>query len=116
MAEPRVSAMKYDTRSTPPRALRSSRSLFGDAGLPEAEKDAGAVARFIVDSKPKQLSVRDVRRKKIGGIASADRTHRAKDILVDTGWLVETSARDGNTKGRKQQTCDVNPALWSALQ
>jgi len=91
-----------------------ARRVFGDAALPLAERDAGALAHHIVATRSETLSIRDTYRSRIGGISDPGRAHRAAEILRDAGWLLEAhDSRSG--AGRKKISYDVNPDLWDAL-
>jgi putative DNA primase/helicase len=90
--------------------------VFGDAALPEPERDAGAIAQFIVATKLDAVNVRDIYRKRVGGITDAPRAHRAVDVLVDAGWIFDASTREGATSGRKRGDYQINPSLWGAIR
>lgn len=111
-AKAMMRAVAYYSDYLQPMALR----VFGDAGLPESERDAGAVAQYIVAIRPQFIHVRnDVYRKRIGGIADAARAQRAIDVLVEAGWLIDAATRDGPTSGRRKNLYAVSPELWDAL-
>lgn len=93
-----------------------AKRVFGDAMLPPAERDAGALARWIVEHRPGKLTVREVYRARIGGIATPDRARQALGVLVDAGWISEAPTRAGNTLGRMKDAYDVNVGLWQALE
>lgn len=90
--------------------------VFGDAALPQVERDAAAIARTIVATRPASINLReDIYRARVGGIKDADRAQRAVDVLVGSGWLVPTPVREGPTKGRSQNLFAINPAIWLVI-
>ncbi len=97
--------------------LPMAQRVFGDAGLPESERDAGAVAQYIRATRPEFIHVRnDIYRKRVGGISDASRAQRAIDGLVEAGWLFDAASRDGPNAGRRKNLYSVNPALWDAIK
>lgn len=95
-----------------PMALRA----FGAASLPQGERDATSIAKFIRSTGKTVIHLRnDIYRARIGGIANSDQAQKAAQVLIDAGWLLagETSEKK---PGRPKQEYRVNPALWSDLQ
>jgi len=89
--------------------------VFGDAALPQAERDAGALAKYIIARRPDAVKVRDIYRERIGGISDPDRAHKAVASLVESGWLIDAATRKGPSPGRRENLYAVNLSLWDAL-
>jgi len=91
-----------------PSALR----VFGDAALPEEERNAAALARYILKTKAQRINARDIRR--TSGIATlkvAADVEAATEALVDAGWLRGAGERAGDTPGKPRKDFIVNPAV-----
>jgi hypothetical protein len=91
-----------------PSAIR----VFGDAVLPEEERNAAALARHILKTKAQRINARDVRRK--SGIATlkvAADVDAATGALAEAGWLRDAKKRQGDTPGRQSKDYLVNPAV-----
>ncbi len=91
-----------------PSALR----VFGDAALPEEERNAAALARYIRKTKAQQINARDIRRS--SGIATlkvAADVEAATEALTEAGWLRPAPSREGDTPGRSSKNFIVNPAV-----
>jgi hypothetical protein len=92
-----------------PMALR----VYGDAALPEAERNAVTLARWIMQTKPKpqEVHVRTLQRhSRLPGLNTAEKIHAAAEILADANWLRRVDA--GGTRGRPKGIYAVNPALF----
>ncbi|WP_010162584.1 DUF3987 domain-containing protein [Sphingomonas sp. PAMC 26617] len=92
-----------------PSALR----VFGDAALPETERNAAALARYIVKNRATRINARDIRR--TSGIATlkhAQDVDAATEALEEAGWLRALKERQGNTPGRASKDYTVNPAVF----
>ncbi|MDY7525853.1 YfjI family protein [Sphingomonas sp. 10B4] len=93
-----------------PSALR----VFGDAALPEEERNAAALARYIQKTKPKQVNARDIRRSSgIPTLKQANDVDLAIEALIEAGWLRGSKHRDGSTPGQPRKDYAVNPAVLS---
>ncbi len=92
-----------------PSALR----VFGDAALPETERNAAALARYIVKTNATRINARDIRR--TSGIATlkhAQDVDAATEALEEAGWLRALKQRQGDTPGRASKDYTVNPAVF----
>ncbi len=105
-------AIEFYTSYLEPMARR----VFGDAALPESHRDAGAVAKWIVQTRATSFKMRDVYRNRVGGITDAARAQRALETLCDAGWIAEAAVPFRPTGGRRTEIFNVNPGLWLALQ
>jgi hypothetical protein len=92
---------------------------YGDAGVPEADRLATVVARWIVDKKimdktPAIINARDLRRAGgLPGLREIDKVKAALGVLVEADWLVPAPSRAGSGGGRKRDDYLVNPRLKS---
>jgi hypothetical protein len=92
--------------------LPMARRAFGDAALPESEKNACALARWIFKHKPRIINSRAILRgPRIGTIGKAAQLHSALDELEDAGWIVPCSSRAGESQGKTRNDYAVNPKL-----
>jgi hypothetical protein len=99
-------------------AIPMARRVFGEAALPQEERDARAVARWLIRQNPlpETINARDLRRMADGpGIRQADRIDAALDELADAGWVRPAPARAGGS-GRRRNDWAVNPALAEKVQ
>jgi hypothetical protein len=95
-------------------ALPMARRAFGEAALPEAERDARRLARWMLRQQPRRsvLNARELRREAHGpGIATASRIEAALTELAELGWVRRS---DASTGGRRRTDWEVHPALRSA--
>jgi hypothetical protein len=95
-------------------AVPMARRAFGEAALPEAERDARRLARWILQQSPtpEMLNARTLRRMANGpGIASSERIEAALAELAELGWVRPAPGRDGGGKGRQRSDWMVTPEL-----
>ena len=103
-----VSVLGFVDDYAKPSAVR----VFGDASLPEEERNAAALARFILKTKAQRINARDIRRS--SGIATlkvAGDVDAATEALAEAGWLRDAKQRQGDTPGRQSKDYLVNPAV-----
>src|SRR5215218_1347183 len=95
-------------------AVPMARRVFGEAGLPEAERDARRLARWYLRQpapRPATLNARALRRAPNGpGIPTAARITAALGELAELGWVRAAPAREGGA-GRQRADWTANPAL-----
>jgi hypothetical protein len=92
-----------------------ARRVFGDAAIPEAERDATTIARLIVERKIGAerdgryiLNRRtDVQRKRINRIRKVEEANSALDELREANWVRPVKVKTG---GRPRGDYEVNPA------
>ena len=83
--------------------------VLGEAALPEADRDAAALARAIVSRRATTLNARTIRREwRVSGLREAKSVKIAIDALVEAGWLTPTAGRSGETSGRRRSDYAVN--------
>jgi hypothetical protein len=94
-----------------PMALR----VYGDAALPQVERDAAVIARFIVRHRREKINAKALRREPgFNGPKDAARMNAAVDLLCDCHWLQEAGTRQGATPGRKSADYIVNPRVLTS--
>lgn len=100
-------------------AAPMARRAFGEAALPQAERDGRQLARWLLKQhpRPEVVNVRALRRMAGGpGIADAPRLRAALDELAALGWVRPAPAREGGTAGRTRDDWAINPALAGAAR
>jgi hypothetical protein len=89
--------------------------VYGDAALPEVERNAAVLARYICKIGFTTINKRELKRSPHKSALSALREGQAMDgalaYLVDAGWLLDTGSRDGDSAGRRKGDYAVNPAV-----
>lgn len=98
-------------------ALPMARRAFGEAALPEAERDARRLARWLMQRAPvpETLNARMLRRMGDGpGIGTPERIEAALHELGELHLVRPAPSRDGGGKGRQRADWTVNPALRRA--
>ena len=99
-------------------AIPMARRVFGEAALPQAERDARIIARWLVRQNPLPgiVNARDLRRTADGpGIRDPDRMNAALEELTDAGWILSAPTRAAGY-GRQRLDWAVNPALAKMAQ
>jgi len=95
--------------------LPMARKAFGDAALPEPEKNASALAKWIFKKKESTINVRKLYRNRIVGLSDATSATAAIIELVEFGWLQPKPTRSGDQPGRQKSDYIVNPRIWEEL-
>lgn len=91
--------------------------VFGDADVPEGDRLAAQLARWIVDSRPATFNARQARSTSAGpGIRDPRKLEEACEALRDRGWLRFAGSRADGRPGRQSSDWEVNPLLWSSVQ
>lgn len=93
-------------------AIPMARRTFGAAALPQAERDARSVARWLMQQAPLPVTVnaRELRRRGDGpAISDADRIETALRELEAAGWC--RPAHRSAQGGRPRKDWQVNPLL-----
>jgi hypothetical protein len=89
-----------------------ARRVFGDAALPPVEKDAAALARFILKEGLQRVNARDIQRKSsLPTLKCKQDVEAATEALMDAGWLRDAPSRQGEAPGRQRKDYLVNPAV-----
>lgn len=90
--------------------------VYGDASLPQHERNAAVLARYICKMRMTTINKRELKRSPhkthLQDMRSAPALDAAVSHLVDSGWLV--SVDEGSTGGRPRGDYFVNPAVHGA--
>jgi len=95
-------------------AVPMARRAFGEASLPEAERDARRLSRWLLRQSPvpATLNARLLRRIAHGpGIPTPERIEAALHELAELHLVRPAPGREGGGKGRQRGDWAVNPAL-----
>ncbi len=86
-----------------------ARRCYGDASLPQAEKGAATLAKWIKVNRPDRINVREMYRSvKLAGLDRPEKVRDALAVLEEADWVRSINQATG---GRKKQDWEVNPAL-----
>lgn len=87
--------------------------VYGDAAIPQAERDAAVIARKIFERKELTINARAIRLQwGIPGMRTAARIDAALGHLQEAGWVRPTPTRQGGSSGRQSKTYEVNPDVF----
>lgn len=90
--------------------------VYGDAALPQVERDAALLARYIRKNAMRSINLRTLKQSphkaKLAAIRQADRMRAAAEYLVDANWLSPAPSREGSTTGRASLDYTTNPLVW----
>ena len=87
--------------------------VFGDAALPEGDRLAAVLARWILKERPEVVNARDIRRKaRLPGLKEAEKVKLALSVLVEADWLKPDPKRAADNAGRQKEDYSVNPKVW----
>jgi len=90
---------------------------YGDASLPQAERNAATLAKWIRRERPERFKVRDLyRRVRLPGLMQAADAKEAVEVLVELDWLRPAPNRVGETKGKQSGEFEVNPEVLINLE
>lgn len=85
---------------------------YGDAALPEADRMAATLARWIRRERPVSINTRDlIRFTRLPGLRTAEQVKTAVAALVEAGWLQPNPTREGDGKGRQRGDYNVSPII-----
>jgi hypothetical protein len=88
---------------------------FGSAALPPEERDAAAIANWVLQARPEVLNTRELRRDvRLPGLTRAEEINRACVVLEEAGWLKRTRQRYGDTPGRYRSDYVINPTVFAS--
>jgi hypothetical protein len=90
--------------------------VYGDAAVPEVERLAATLARWVLEKAPPRepVNAREIRRKaRLPGLREAAKVKLAIDALVEAGWLRPASSNVGQG-GRLLVAYSINPGLKGA--
>jgi hypothetical protein len=96
--------------------LPMAERCYGDAALPEAERHAASIARWILKAKPTLINARDLRRSRraeIPGLPNdAEKIKAALAVLPEARWL-QPVEHDPRRNARPRGDYEVNPKVFS---
>lgn len=104
-----ASACDFVDSYAKPMALR----VFGDAVLPDNERNAAVIGRYIIKNKITRLNARELKRNAPAyhGPKKAIPLNEALDLLVEANWIRSSGVRDGTSPGRGTSDYIVNPLI-----
>lgn len=84
--------------------------VYGDAAVPDIERNAATLAKWLMLGKPTFIHVRSVQREaKLPGLRTAEAIRAACEALVEADWLKPPAT--GGFQARGRVAYPVNPAL-----
>ncbi|KLK90535.1 hypothetical protein AA309_25350 [Microvirga vignae] len=96
--------------------LPMARRVFGEAAIPEQDRRAMLLARWIDETKPARFNARDTRRS-IGGLLRDPRhMEHPCEALVQAAWIRPAGVRVGPRAGRISSDYEVNPTLLATAR
>lgn len=88
--------------------------VFAEASLPQQQRDAIEVSRWVLKNRPEKINARDLRRLPgFPGPKDAKELDAALEFLVDARWLTQER---GEGAGRPRKDFIVNPAVYQATE
>ncbi|MEO7384908.1 MAG: DUF3987 domain-containing protein, partial [Novosphingobium sp.] len=117
-AEPRevsahsvAAAIKWVEDYGKPMAAR----VYGDAAVPQPERNASLFARYIRKHKLAEVNMRAMRlhphKQHLKPLQAKGMMEEAFGLLVDAGWLMPSPSREGEAPGQTRKDFRVNPAI-----
>jgi hypothetical protein len=104
-------AIKWIEDYAKPMAQR----VYGDAAVPQAERQAALLARYIRKLGEAEVNMRALRlhphKQHLKPLQDKGATESAFEALVDAGWLMPHHSRDGDNPGQPRKDYRVNPAV-----
>lgn len=85
---------------------------YGDAALPEQERNAAVLARTIQQKGEVLINASTVRRHwRLPGLRDKQSVSAALDVLTEAGWVARRPTRAGDTPGRMRSDYIVNATV-----
>ena len=92
-----------------------SERVYGDASLPEQDRQAATLARWIKRERPNVINVRDLRRKvRLPGLTETKDAEAALRSLAEANWVFLPEHE--HKRGQPKKDWRVNPHLWEVLE
>jgi hypothetical protein len=89
--------------------------VYGDAAIPEIDRGAATIARWILKEKPSVINAQKLRRAAgLPGLREIDKVKAALGVLVEADWVMPAPSRAGPGGGRMRDDFLVNPRLKGA--
>jgi len=93
--------------------LPMARRAYGDAALPDDERGARTITRWILAKGIRRFNASELRRKvKLPGLRTAKEIKAALDDLGGADWIFHRPSREGDTSGRQRADYTVNLSIW----
>jgi hypothetical protein len=93
--------------------LPMAQRTFGEASIPEEDKRAMELARWIWRVRPPRFNARETRRSMRGGLKDAKAMNQACEVLTQAGWIRPVERAPGGSGGRTPSDYEVNPTLFA---
>ena len=107
-----VQSVRHSTRLIDDWVRPNLERVFAEASLPQAQRDAMMVGRWLLKTKPHQINARDLRRQAgFPGPKEPKTLDAALEMLVDARWLLKP---DKDRSGRPRKDFVVNRAIYEA--
>jgi len=90
--------------------------VLGEASLPQEQRDARVIAKWILRNKPEIINVREFSRTEGSPLRDTKRLKNAFDFMVDSNWVEFDGKREGETIGRKKQNYTINPKVYDFIK
>jgi hypothetical protein len=88
--------------------------VYGDAGLPEPDRLAATLAKWVLKTGPPVINAKKLRRSAgLPGLREAEKVKMAINVLLEADWLLPAPERSGPTGGRQRDDYIVSPRLKS---
>jgi hypothetical protein len=89
--------------------------VYGDASLPEQDRQAATLARWIKRERPEVINVRELWRKvRLPGLTTAKDVESALKALEEANWVFPP--RHEQKPGQPKKDWRINPRLWEMLK
>ncbi|GEO18686.1 DUF3987 domain-containing protein [Microvirga aerophila] len=96
--------------------LPMARRVFGEAAIPEEERRAMELARWISEMRPERFNARKVRRQIGGLLREAKHMAQACEVLVQAEWIRPVAVSSASSGGRAPSDYEVNPSLLARAE
>jgi hypothetical protein len=100
-------------------AIPMAQRTFGESALPEEERDARTIVRWLLaqDPVPEVINETDMVRKPSGpGIKKRQRLVAALELLAEEGWVRPPIRKSGGKGGRPRKDWGVHPAVATMVR
>ena len=92
-----------------------SERVYGDASLPEQDRKAATLARWIKRERPEVINVRDLCRKiRLTGLTTTKDAEAALKSLAEANWVFPPKRE--HKRGQPKKDWRVNSRLWEVLK
>jgi hypothetical protein len=88
--------------------IPQGKRVFGEGSIPEPERNAMLLARWLIDNRLTRFNAREASRKILGPVRQSIAMTAACDVLVEAGWI-RPLRKSG--MGRPRSDFEVNPLV-----